>query len=91
LADLFAPTTLCFEETFMSRRLLALSALGAGVAALSGCVVLPLDPGYGYGYGNGYGYGPPAVRVAPPVVVVPPPRYRYWGGGYYGGYGGERR
>jgi hypothetical protein len=82
---------LCFEETFMSRRLLALSALGAGAVALSGCVVLPLDPGYGYGYGNGYGYGPPAVRVAPPVVVVPPPRYRHWGGGYYGGYGGERR
>lgn len=73
----------------MSRRLLVLSALAAGAAALSGCVVLPLEPGYGYG--NGYGYGPPAVRVAPPVVVVPPPRHRYWGGGYYGGYYGGHR
>ncbi len=39
----------------MSRRLLALSALAAGAAALSGCVVVPLDSGYGYG--GGYGYG----------------------------------
>jgi hypothetical protein len=65
----------------MSNRLLALSALAAGAAALSGCVVLPLEPGYG----GGYGYGPAAVRVAPPVVVVPPPRHRYRSGGYYGG------
>ena len=70
----------------MSHRLLALSALAAGAAALSGCVVLPLEPGYGYG--NGYGYGPAAVRVAPPVVVVPPPRRRYRSDGYYGGYYG---
>ena len=70
----------------MSHRLLALSALVAGAAALSGCVVLPLEPGYGYG--NGYGYGPAAVRVAPPVVVVAPPRHRYRSGGYYGGYYG---
>ena len=75
----------------MSHRLLALSALAAGVAALSGCVVLPLEPGYGYGYGNGYGYGPAAVRVAPPVVVVPPPRHRYRSGGYYDGYYGGNR
>ena len=79
----------------MSRRLLALSALAAGAAALSGCVVLPLEPGYGYGYGNGYGngygYGPAAVRVAPPVVVVPPPRHRYRSGGYYDGYYGGNR
>lgn len=60
----------------MSRRVLTLSALAAGAAALSGCVVLPLDAGYGYG--NGYGYGPPVVRVAPPVVVVPPPRHRHY-------------
>ena len=73
----------------MSHRLLALSALAAGVAALSGCVVLPLEPGYGYG--NGYGYGPAAVRVAPPVVVVPPPRHRYRSGGYYDGYYGGNR
>ena len=72
----------------MSHRLLALSALAAGAAALSGCVVLPLEPGYGYGYGNGYGYGPAAVRVSPPVVVVPPTRHRYRSGGYYGGYYG---
>ena len=72
----------------MSRRLLALSALAAGVAALSGCVVLPLEPAYGYGSGYGYGYGPAAVRVAPPVVVVAPPRHRYRSGGYYGGYYG---
>ena len=74
----------------MSHRLLALSALAAGAAALSGCVVLPLEPAYGYGYGNGYGYGygPASVRVAPPVVVVAPPRHRYRSGGYYGGYYG---
>ena len=71
----------------MSRRLLALSALAAGAAALSGCVVLPLEPGYGYGHG----YGGPAVRVAPPVVVVPPPRHRYRSGGYYDGYYGGNR
>ena len=67
----------------MSRRLLTVSALAAGAAALSGCVVVPLEPGYGYG--GGHGYGPSAVRVAPPVVVVPPPRHRYRSGGYYGG------
>ena len=71
----------------MSRRLLALSALAAGAAALSGCVVLPLEPGYGYGHG----YGGPAVRVAPPVVVVPPPRHRYRSGGYHDGYYGGNR
>ena len=71
----------------MSRRLLALSALAAGAAALSGCVVLPLEPGYGYGHG----YGGAAVRVAPPVVVVPPPRHRYRSGGYYDGYYGGNR
>jgi hypothetical protein len=73
----------------MSRRLLALSALAAGAAALSGCVVVPLEPAYGYG--NGYGYGPAVVRVAPPVVVVPPPRHRYRSGGYYDGYYGGNR
>ena len=72
----FASTSFCFEETFMSRRLLALSAPAAGAAALSGCVVVPLDSGYGYG--GGYGYGPAAVRVAPPLVVVPPPRHRHY-------------
>jgi hypothetical protein len=71
----------------MSHRLLALSALAAGAVALSGCVVLPLEPAYGYG--NGYGYGSAVVRVAPPVVVVPPPRPRYRSGGYYDGYYGR--
>lgn len=59
----------------MSRRLLVAAGLAAGVAALSGCVVVPTEPAYGYGYG----YGRP-VRVAPPAVIVapvPPPR-RWW-------------
>jgi hypothetical protein len=60
----------------MSRRVLILLALAGGAIALSGCVVVPEQPGYGYGYGFG-GY-PGAVRaVPPPVVVVPPPRYRH--------------
>lgn len=75
----------------MSRRLLVLSTLAAGAAALSGCVVVPLEPAYGYGHG--YGYGSATVRVAPPVVVVPPPRHRhrYRSGGYYDGYYGRGR
>lgn len=58
----------------MSKRLVV-SAVVAGVAALSGCVVVPAYPGYGYGYGRG---GPP-----PAVIVAPGPDYRYRGGGYY--------
>jgi hypothetical protein len=58
----------------MSKRLLAVIALAAGAAALSGCVVVPAYPGYGYGYGRG---GPP-----PAVIVAPGPGYRY-DGGYY--------
>jgi len=58
----------------MSKRLLAVIAFTAGVAALSGCVVVPAYPGYGYGYGRG---GPP-----PAVIVAPGPGYRY-NGGYY--------
>ena len=60
----------------MSKRLLAVIALAAGVAALSGCVVVPAYPGYGYGYGHGYRRPPPAV------IVAPGPDYRYHGGGY---------
>jgi hypothetical protein len=59
----------------MSMRLLVVVALTAGVAALSGCVVVPAYPGYGYGYGRG---GPP-----PAVIVAPGPDYRYRGGGGY--------
>lgn len=60
----------------MSKRLLTVIALTAGVTALSGCVVVPAYPGYGYGYGYGR-VGPPAA-----VVVTPVPDYRYRGGGY---------
>ena len=73
----------------MSTRLWFSVGLAAGVAALSGCVVVPNEPAYGYGYGYGYGAPYPAVRVAPPpVVVVPPPRHRHWG---YWGYGDRGR
>lgn len=58
----------------MSKRLLAVIALAAGVAALSGCVVVPAYPGYGYGYGHGYRGPPPAVIVAP----GPDYRHRHW-------------
>ncbi|HET9025517.1 MAG TPA: hypothetical protein VFN64_13160 [Burkholderiaceae bacterium] len=76
----------------MSTRLWISIGLVAGVAALSGCVVVPNEPAYGYGYGYGHGYGAPypAVRVAPPpVVVVPPPRHRHWGYWGYGERGGR--
>ena len=67
----------------MSVPVLTLISLAAGVAALSGCVVVPTDPGYGY--------GPPAYRgPSAAVVVVPPPRHHYWDRGYYGGYGWRR-
>jgi hypothetical protein len=59
----------------MSKRLFIAAGLAAGVAALSGCVVVPTEPAYGYGYGH-----PRPVQVVPPPVVVapmPPPR-RYW-------------
>jgi hypothetical protein len=45
-------------------------------AALSGCVVAPIEPG-------------PVVYAAPPAVVVAPrpyyayPRYRHWHRGYW--------
>lgn len=58
----------------MSVRVLTLISLAAGAAALSGCVVVPTEPGYGHG-GPVY-HAPPAA-----VIVAPPPRY--WGG-YYG-------
>ena len=72
----------------MSRRLLALSALAAGAAALSGCVVVPLDSGYGYG--GGYGYGPRGRprraagggRSAAAPSAIGPAGIT---GGYYGG------
>ena len=61
----------------MSKRLWIALTLAGGAVALSGCVVVPEQPGYGYGYG--YGGHPGAVRVVPPpVVVVPPPRHRHY-------------
>jgi hypothetical protein len=60
----------------MSKRLLAVIALAAGVAAFSGCVVVPAYPGYAYGYGHGHGYR----RPPPAVIVAPGPDYRYRGG-----------
>ena len=57
----------------MSKRLWIAAGLACGVAALSGCVVVPTEPAYGYGQ-------PYPARVVPaPVIVapVPPPR-RYW-------------
>jgi hypothetical protein len=72
------------EEARMSKRLWISVGLAAGAAVLSGCVVVPTEPGYGYGYGYGYG-GHHAVRVAPPpVVVVPPPRHRHYHRRTYG-------
>lgn len=62
----------------MSKRLLPVIALVAGVAALSGCVVVPAYPAYGYGYGHGYGYR----RPPPAVIVAPGPDYRYRGDVY---------
>ncbi|MGZ8255076.1 MAG: hypothetical protein ACXWVT_09505 [Burkholderiaceae bacterium] len=68
----------------MSKRSWMVMALAVGVVALSGCVVVPEQPGYGYGQGYGYGGPPRGVYVAPPpVVVVPPPRPRF-------GYGPHR-
>lgn len=61
----------------MSKRMWMVITLAGGVAALSGCVVVPTEPAYGYGHG--YGAPRPVVRVAPPpVVVVPPPRHRHY-------------
>lgn len=60
----------------MSKRSWIVMVLAVGAVALSGCVVVPEDPGYGYG--DGYGGPPRGVYVAPPsVVVVPPPRHRH--------------
>ena len=46
------------------------------LAALAGCVAVPVGPGPGHGYA-------PAPVYAPPVVVVPayrPYGFRPWGG-----------
>ncbi len=56
----------------MSKRLLIAAGLAAGVAALSGCVVVPTEPAYGYGHPR------PVQVVPPPVVVTPAPPHRYW-------------
>jgi hypothetical protein len=71
-------------------RLSALLATAGLAAALSGCVVAPIDPGPVAVYPG------PSVYVDPaPVVVVPGPGY--YGGFYgfrgyrgHGGYGGYR-
>ena len=56
------------------------------LAALAGCIAVPVGPGPGPGYGYGYGYGyAPGPVYAPPVVVVPayrapgPNPFRPWG------------
>jgi hypothetical protein len=57
-----------------------LAVLAAG-AALSGCVVAPVQPGPVV-----YAAPPPAVVVAPrPYYAYPRyyPRYHYWRGGYW--------
>lgn len=60
----------------MRYKLLALIAVIAATASLSGCVVYPAR--------GGYGYGGPDVYVAPPPIVVSPGYYGGWG--YYGGH-----
>ncbi len=58
----------------MSRRWIAVTALAAGVAGLSGCIVVPTHPGYGHGH---YIDGPRwRATPPPPVYVTPWPYYR---------------
>ncbi len=48
------------------------------LAALAGCVAVPVGPGYGPGYG--YGYAPAPVVVAPAYRSPPAYYARPWGG-----------
>ena len=56
-----------------ARGIVALALLVAGIAVVtSGCVLVPVGPGYRRAYAP-----PPRVVVPAPVVVVPRP-YGYW-------------
>jgi hypothetical protein len=61
-------------------KIIKVSLVVFALAALGGCIAVPVGPGY-YGGGNGY-YAP-----APPPVYYGPS----FGFGYYGGRGGYGR
>ena len=48
------------------------------LAALAGCVAVPVGPGPGYGYGPGPAYYPAPVVVVPAYRPYGPPPFRPW-------------